>query len=288
MSYSLRQFTGLSAMGINQQLSFCLDSANQCIKEKVRCLSITRLAIIKLATNLPDEDEDENGRENEFEHLPSNIDIARGILPSLRHVLHQEEVNLSGDEVVTDSRVNTLNTANKVDPWGSDFFCIICFAELCNLYYRCSGCAKLLDKDYNICSRCYNDKAHHADMDMGFDQGGGVSDINKKPTFRYHTCKKQAKKCVPSRCNPQVCNQCGMCWECSCRCHRKFVEHRRFYTKQDLREAMDKCVKYAMGSETLYAKETEMTLNNIKMSIKEQVQVPSRYYPKSVLPKKGR
>ena len=280
---------GLSAMGINRQLSFCLESANQCSTEKVRCLATPRLAIIKLASKLSEEDENENSRDNEFEYLPSNIDIARGILPSLRHVISQEAKLPGGEEDLyetrPDSSINTLNTNGAIDPHGSDFFCIICFKELGNLYYRCKGCDKLLDKDYNICRLCYESKLYTNDKEMGFtkeidDLEIDLSKLAKKmTTIRYHTSKTKGRKCGANICKQTVCADCGQCWKCSCNCHQNLKVHRRFYTERDLQYVMDKCVRCAKGEETMYAKETEMRLDGKKKIFDVQIKVPSRYYP---------
>ena len=276
---------GLSAMGINRQLAFCLESANQCIEPKIRCLAIPRAAIVKMASTLHEGDENDNRRTNEFEYLPSLQDMARGILPSLRYVLNEEEkgdlCRSRGDDVVTDSRVNTLNKQGCIDPYGSDFFCIICHAELCNVYYRCVGCEKLLDKDYNICFRCYKHKMFLDDMEMGLDKDGELSEEGTKTTIRYHTSMKKPPCGTQKsqKCKRTVCHQCDKCWECSCMCHRNFREHKRFYNKQDLKNVMENCVRCAKGEEVLYAKETLMRLQCAPMKIKEQIKVPSRYYP---------
>ena len=68
----------------------------------------------------------------------------------------------------------------------------------------------------------------------------------------------------------------------SCMCHGKeFTEHRSSsYTDQDLQNLLDKCVKCGKGGVgVLYAKETEMRLNGKKMSMVDEVKVPSWYYP---------
>jgi hypothetical protein len=290
INYSLRMFMGLSAEGINRQLSFCLESANQCKESKLQCLAIPRLAILKLASKIPDEEcENENSRDDEFEYLPSTMAIARGILPSLRHVLSLELGMSCGEEgmveAVPDSCVNTLNTKGYIDPHGSDFHCIICKFELCNLYYRCMGCDVLMDKDYNICVRCYKDKSYLDEMDMGFGKGRETSLIVRKPKNQFHTSKKETPQCGAQKCKRTLCHECEQCWECSCMCHRKFTEHRRFYTDHDLQNMLDKCVKYAKGKEVLYAKETEMRLDGKKMRIddKVKVKVPSRYYPNVIV-----
>ena len=178
-------FLGLSATGINREVSFSIESANQCLQNKVRCLAIPRLAVMKMAVRLAVVGmlykEREKIREDDFEYLPSCQTIARGILPSLHHIVTQEEVTFSKDQgtkdVVPDCDINTLGTRGAILPYASDFFCIICHAELCNVYYRCIGCEVLLDKDFIICNRCStkNDRFH--DMVMGLDKDMDLSDI---------------------------------------------------------------------------------------------------------------
>jgi len=286
-------FLGLSDMAINRQVAFILESANQCRKEKVGCLAIPRAAIIKLAYTLAEDGRDENDSDDEFDYLPSTIDIARGILPSLQYVI-EEEVTKSGVKTdwkteKTDSQINSLNRSNMIDPYGSDFFCIICKAELCNLYYNCKGCEKLLDKEYNVCFRCYKDKKYLSDRDMGFDTEVNKSESdNKRITIRCHTSKEKTK-CGANKCKRTECLTCKKCWECSCLCHRDFELHKRFYTEQNLMSVLNKCKKISKGEETMYAKETRLRLKYGDKMVKgketildkngKTVKLPSRYYP---------
>lgn len=188
-------FLGLSATGINREVAFTVESANQCAQNKVRCVAIPRAAVMKMADQIAEsgvlDDEGEKDREDDFEYKPSSRTIARGILPTLRHILREEQGGVMDDvtkDVEPDCDINTLGTKGAIDPNGSDFFCIICHAELCNLYYRCEGCEKLLDKDYFICFRCYHTNKHIYDKEMGLDKDIDESKI-KWTSVRHHTVR---------------------------------------------------------------------------------------------------
>ena len=276
-------FLGLSATGINREVAFTIESANQCARKTVRCLAIPRAAVMKMADQIAElgDDDGEKGREEDFEYQPSSRTIARGILPSLRHIVRQElgEIMDEGTkDVEPDCEINTLGTEGAIDPNGSDYFCILCHAELCNLYYRCQGCEKLLNKDYNICFRCYNKKLYTRDMEMGLDKDNEHSKINWT-SIRHHTVRSKKPTCGAQKCKRTICDQCKECWECRCRCHEKFKEHRRFYSKKRLNKLIQKCKEHMKGDQVPFARETEKRLDGQKVAIKESVKVPSPYYP---------
>lgn len=56
----------------------------------------------------------------------------------------------------SDQAIGPLRT--PVDPFGEDYTCIYCKGELPNYYYHCYGCEALLQKDFNVCRKCYNEK----------------------------------------------------------------------------------------------------------------------------------
>ena len=289
-------FLGLSATGINREVSFTIESANQCSQHKVQCLAIPRLAVMKMAEQLAVMGmlykQRETVREDDFEYLPLSQTIARGILPSLSHIVTQEEgltLTQATSNVVPDCDINTLGTKGAIDPNGSHFFCIICHAELCNVYYQCIGCIKLLDKEFNICHQCYNTKkGKFNDMEMGLDKDTDPSDI-KWNTNRHHTCTIGTKnKCGPpkkgkggqqQKCELKPCYRCLLCSECSCMCHRIFKHHRRFYGKQRVKELLEKCEILVGEDEVPFAVETQRRLDGEKLHIDARVMVPSPYYP---------
>jgi hypothetical protein len=231
-------------------------------------------------------------REDDFEYLPLSQTIARGILPSLRHIVTQEEditlIKATTSNVVPDCDIKAKGTKGAIDPNGSHFFCIICHAELCNVYYQCMGCMNLLDKEFNICHRCHdNGKEIFKDMEMGLDKDTDPADI-KWNTNRHHTCTMGTKnKCGPPKkgkggpqeCQLKPCYCCLKCSECLCMCHRKYMQHRRFYGKQRVKELLEKCEILVGEDEVRFAVETEQRLDGKKLHINAKVIVPSPYYP---------
>ena len=271
-------------MGINREVAFTIESADQCAQKRVRCMAIPRAAVLKMADQIAElgvlDDDSEKGSDEDFEYKPSSITIARGILPSLRHIVGQEkgiQLPVGGKEVEPDCNINTLGTKGEINPNGNDFFCIVCHAELSNLYYRCRGCEKLLDKDYNICYRCYEGKEHYSHMEMGLDRDTDPAKINWI-TGRHHTIRDNPD-CGARKCNKQKCNQCKQCWECSCCCHGKFDLHRRFYSKKRMTELVKNCKEHVKGDEVPFAKETKKRLEGKQMTIADRVKIPSPYYP---------
>ena len=277
-------FQGLSATGINREVAFTVESANQCVKQKVRCVAIPRAAVMKMADQIAElavlDDEGEKDREEDSECNPSSRTIARGILPTLRHIVREEQGNIMDEatkDVEPDCNINTLGTKGAIDPNGSNFICMICEAELYNLYCRCEGCEKILDKDYNICFRCYSNQQYMYDMDMGFDKDNDKSKIIWTSN-RHHTLRA-GRECSQQKCKERQCSQCKQCWRCSCMCHGIFKVHRRSYGTKRVNELIIKCKLHANNNEVPFAEATQKRLEGEKMTIWESVKVPSPYYP---------
>jgi len=111
---------------------------------------------------------------------PPIADIYRGILPGLRHVVHQhlsamsaasqENVELNSRNRVTISKRPNTNENPvffPVDPYGNnDFVCKLCSKELSNVYFHCDGYEQLLSKDLNICHDCLKEKRFKCKIQM--------------------------------------------------------------------------------------------------------------------------
>ena len=78
--------------------------------------------------------------------------IAKGILPSLHHVVNQGGKIGCKEKCVPESQFNPLT--RPIAPFGNDYTCMICNRELANTYFRCEGCQELLLKEYKICDDC--------------------------------------------------------------------------------------------------------------------------------------
>lgn len=150
-----------------------------------------------------------------------NVNIARGILPALRFLVKSnaqviENVRASGGARGKRERGRVciaptidcdLDPTNQpVDPDGSDYFCKICSSELENLYFHCDGCEDLLNKDFNICARCHENKAWEKSIQMC------PTDKQRKATINHTGNMTQGRKIPRCPCkNGKLCPHCGFC-----------------------------------------------------------------------------
>ena len=177
----------------------------------------------------------------------------RGIHDGLREVL-SKQINLfsevrDGDksfDAYEKLRINRSTDSNHdslkatVDPFGNDFFCMLCNQELGNTYMHCDGCENLLQKDFNICINCHDVKdMRQADHQMNPTHSlssalGRRCDINhiplQKKTFssRMCGCNVGGSKC--RKCNFMAC--------CSCKCHQQYTLRNRFYNEDEMRSLL--------------------------------------------------
>ena len=110
-------------------------------------------------------------------------------------------------------------------------------------------------------------------MEMGLDKDSDPAKINWI-SIRHHTLRSH-KECGPEICKHKTCAQCKKCWECSCECHHKFDEHRRFYGKKRTTELIQRCKDHVKGDEVPFAKETENRLEGRQMTFGTRVKIPS-------------
>ena len=124
---------------------------------------------------LIDYEDDDNDKSDEKPkpYRTSRIDVCRGILPALQHVVGQ---HLSVLESATDAKSQSRERGARItiakrpnthespqhfpmDPYGNNnFICKLCSKELSNTYFHCDGCERLLSKDFNICQECHAEK----------------------------------------------------------------------------------------------------------------------------------
>jgi hypothetical protein len=107
-------FTGITAEGINRENAAALECTALCRDNKCKSLAIPETSILRLASQVPSpphtaaaivehEPLEQAGcvfrrRETmDVEFRPPWKEIARGILPSLRHVVHREAKLVNGD-----------------------------------------------------------------------------------------------------------------------------------------------------------------------------------------------
>jgi hypothetical protein len=218
------------------------------------------------------------------EYWPPRKDIARGILPSIRHIFKREHsldksstrhaANEEGVSVFSiptpDSHANPFS--HPIDPHGNDFFCKICLQELSNTYFHCEGCEELLQKSFDICSQCFAGLDFLVSQSMSGDDSGlhWVSDFHHVGDTMGHL---ESNECG---CHAGPCLSCPLpvedgaepkylCKMCSCNCHKKFSRRHRFYRDQDFDKIVLRCEALVDDEEVPLALETEARLDGVRL-----------------------
>ena len=100
-----------------------------------------------------------------------SLEVLKGIFPGLCQVL-KKEIEAFNPEYKGVNRLDEFETVTvhrtpdsqqnpqhmTVDPFGNDYFCMLCHRELGNVYLHCDGCEAILQKDFNICTSCHASK----------------------------------------------------------------------------------------------------------------------------------
>lgn len=266
---------GFSAEGINREVSSTLECASLCRKHKTsKSLAIPETAIFKLASGIPSRKNQRCYQKPLFsvpaaaynELRPTWKDIARGILPSLRYVVkrdchkqwdgcestkhRRDQGVLLHVDKVPDSHCDAFE--HPIDPFGNDYFCKLCDQELSNSYFHCNGCEKLLAKDFNICSQCFEEREFLQNINMS-------KVTTTAMASNFHHMGKNLGKCTCQR--PGACLECQKCMICTCNCHKVFYKRFRFYTEWRQEELLEYCGELVGDDEIQFARETECRLN---------------------------
>jgi hypothetical protein len=269
-----RSFSGITAEGINRELATTLESAAFCRKyASCKSLAIPETAVLKIADTLPP-DLNRHSPEQPVslgsctEYALASWEVARGILPSLRYIVHRDcnshtarakeiESNVMEFDDLPDTHPKKLH--NTIDPFGNDYFCKICSHELANTYFHCDGCESLLAKDFNVCTECFNDGSFYVNVEM--------HQWNKTAmaSHFHHLGKPPLKRCSNSL-DCMTCSNCRKCLYCNCVCHTKFQKRRRFYTEDRQQAILERCSQLTQGHDIKYATETECRLEGESMS----------------------
>lgn len=284
-------YKGFTAQGINNELVSCLTSARINRDNFKMSLAIPETCLLHMAQTFVSKYEQEilplslirkdyNDllaldivRKTSIREEPSSLEVLKGILPSLRFIvlkhkkLVEDTVEISNYNEIHKDKVSFCEKPNtwenpdicSLDPYGSDFFCKICYQELSNVYMHCDGCEEILRKDFNICSDCYIKGNFRTFVQMHPLRNDRHSTINHVGNFHHD----RESRC-PCKKGP-VCKKCNYCAGCSCRCHRWFTLYIRFMDTR-AEEQLLRRVELAVGHFNLpFANESMSILTDNKI-----------------------
>jgi len=248
-------YRGVTPEGINREVSTVLEASVLNRRNGVSSLAIPELSLLQMAKSVPAKTLSSREGISFLDALQKNTcleekkkksvyeatkkEICKGIYPALCVVVGQHVRALNVEESTSMERGKHL-TISKIpdtqenpqtcplDPYGdSDFQCKFCSKELCNVYFHCDGCERLLSKDFNICGDCYFAKKFRCTVTMHPTE-------TKRHATLQHTGNPQfnrASRCVCK--NGPQCKHCGFCLGCSCRCHTYFTVRTRLCNAVD-------------------------------------------------------
>jgi hypothetical protein len=230
-------FRGVSEPGVKTEVAHVLSRTRQNQKFGRRSLAQPELSLLRMAmfSKLPT-----GVCSKESGYMPLPRDLCRGILAGgLRKVV---KAHLAILENATEANKNIVGLASaprakngkyaSIDPYGNDFVCQCCSAELSNILYRCDGCM-----EYKVCHPCHSDEAHLRNKDWCH-----LSNRDEPCSSMNHLIGENEKCC---------CETNSPCLECKKWCHKKFTMYRRFFCEQDYRSILKKVEVVAYGPPTV-------------------------------------
>ncbi len=281
------QYRGVTCEGINREIVASLECSYYNRVNKKLSLAIPETALLMMAQDLtaanPSVCNNANSMGNPNINLlpssanlqhqqrfePSRQDILRGILPSLHFVVNQhckfeqEAKSFKNEEehgpCIQQSKTPWPNCSQDpehatVEPYGN-FFCRFCRCELSNLYFRCEGCEKILQKHLNICWSCFEKRIFATTIQM-HPKGSEKAALNHVGKPRY---------CPPRACGKCPCNEGTACLNCqccpcSCQCHQHFAINCRFFTMDCEKQLLQKVEQEVGNIPCQYVEETKRRL----------------------------
>ena len=260
---------GISAEGINREVSATVESATLCKYTTAKPLAIPETALYKLADLLvrvgtensdnPSWTLEELHGASKGQYFPAGQDIVRGILPSLRHVVSRDTRSVVSSHPQTqksilvepDNSRDTLVHAFTIDPYGNDYYCKTCESEIANLYFQCNGCILRVGREFNICFDCYTKSKHLKNVFMT------EVTVDNKLSLDHHHIVEGPFQCG-TKCRKRNCQHL---------CHSKFTRHLRFYSDDCVSQMIPNCEALLDGNEVPYASETLLRLNGLLQQV---------------------
>jgi hypothetical protein len=277
----LRMYWGADKDGINREVATTLECAALCRDYSCKSLAIPEtvvlrramLACARYATKFEDTTmlsfKTSNVAKQDF--APSEKDVVAGILPALRYIQQRDKSAAASADAEPQDDLHEgveLKKASKpdtdhdpmsypIDPYGSDYFCMVCNQELSNSYFHCNGCEVILNRDFNICSKCYSEEKFLARIQVHPTSNKWYTDVN-----HMGNCVKfsMSRGCP---CHAGLCRACpdAFCKACSCRCHKVFTNQFRFIDQDTTDNLISNCERIVNDSEVKFSRETEARLH---------------------------
>jgi hypothetical protein len=236
-------FRGVSERGVKTEVAHVLSRTRQNQQSRRRSLAQPELSLLRMAmfstlsTSVCSKDS---------VYMPLPRDLCRGLLAGgLGKVV---EAHLAILENATKENTDIVMLASppaaangkyaSIDPYGNDFGCECCSAELSNIYYQCDGCFTLLSMEYNLCHGCYSDEALRHERSHLSTRDERCSSVN-------HFIGETEKCCCESK--KGLCLDCKKFPWCVCGCHQKFTLCCRFFNEQDYHSMLKKVEIVASG-----------------------------------------
>jgi hypothetical protein len=275
-------FWGFNKEGVNREVSSTLECAALCRDNQCKSLAVPETVLLLTAMSLAEEKEKEENSSTLLSFVAEpkrkqfcidQAEILSGIMPSLRYIQRRDKIAVESSTMEKLDPIHSgmsLKRADKpdafhdpmqypTDPYGSDYFCKICNQELSNSYFHCNGCEVILNRDFNICSQCYSEGRYLARFQTHPTSNKWYSDVN----HIGDTQNSLKSRWCP--CHAGVCRNCkeGYCKQCSCKCHKVFLNNFRFIDGSSVECVLEKCEARISGSEVKYSRETEARLHRL-------------------------
>jgi hypothetical protein len=241
-------FLGHTPTGINDEFRVCLEASTVNRSKRLQSLAIPEASLLFLAIEylsqlrvqmnrlqlksfIRGEGITDKSKKSHGNCKPRRI--LEGILSPFKIMVmqHQQEyeqlLKTANDFSVQETPVaHEYRPTAPTDPFGNDYYCKICHIELSNIYLHCDGCEDILNRDYNICSICYENQLY-----MNIHGNPSKSEAWTNVTH----VGISSRSCTGHKNSRQVpcCSKCSQCCACSCECHTAFTLCYRFMTMED-------------------------------------------------------
>mmetsp|Transcript_27524 Transcript_27524/g.40496 ORF Transcript_27524/g.40496 Transcript_27524/m.40496 type:complete len:1131 (-) Transcript_27524:848-4240(-) len=289
-------FKGVTSEGTNREVASILECARLNRKHMKQSLAIPETSLLHMARNLITDIEGVKrprllafGKNKKKRRKSSSSDVAKppyepdplatllGIFPSLEYVItrHVDALVEAERKKVIASNLQRVSIGKRpnswenpdmfsLDPYGNgDFFCKLCSEELSNVYMHCDGCEKILNKDFNICIGCHSEGRYKVKVQMHPLNSKRHSTINHTGDF-----ERMFRKRCPCK-NGPACLNCSFCSGCSCKCHRWFTLHCRFFNISDEKILLDRAKAVIPELLPPFVHETRARLSSFKCSFEK-------------------